>query len=337
MYENIKLNKSNFGQNSPIEFENPEIMSDFVIVDYKEYEPYTDKEWEALLEDKGIFQADNQRLYVSLQRGIPKDLRKDIWLYLANVRELIKENEKKGITYQWLLAQKCPDHHNIRKDITRTFPAHEFFIEEKKERLQHLENVLRAYAIFDPEVGYTQGMNFLVGTLIYYMHLERTEKDYYVIDRDFESDVFWILVHILQKKGWRNLYTDNTPKLMELLGKLEVRISTDLPKLYKLFQEHALIPACFSQCFLTLLFYNSPLRFAKRVLDMFLLVGEDIIFDLIIKMLSLCEDDILAKEEVVELYTFLRNDLVKFTFEKYEKEFANLVAEQNVIRIIEYE
>ena len=51
---------------------------------------------------------------------------------------------------------------------------------------------MHAYANFDREVGYTQGklvhlkvwahlnigMNFLVGTLIYYMHLERTEKGF---------------------------------------------------------------------------------------------------------------------------------------------------------------
>jgi len=70
---------------------------------------------------------------------------------------------------------------------------------------------------------------------------------------------------------------------------------------------------------------------------MFLLVGEEIIVDLIVKMLTLCEKDILAKTEIEELYPFLRNDLVRYTFEQYEDEFANLIAEQNVIRIIEYE
>jgi hypothetical protein len=341
MYEEVKLNKSNFGIQAANEQqshnESSDMMTDFVIVDYKEYEPYTREEWDVLLAEPELIQVDEKRLYVSLQRGIPKDLRKDIWLYLAGVDELKKENAKKGITYRWLLTQECKDQHNIEKDIPRTFPEHEFFKQERKDRLMHLENVLRAYAVFDPEVGYTQGMNFLVGTLIYYMHLEKREKEYFVIDREFEQDIFWILVHILQKKDWRSLYKDHTPKLIELLATLEERIKTELPKLYELFNEHALIPACFSQCFLTLLFYNSPFRFSKRVLDMFLFVGEEIILDLIVKMLTLCEKDILAKTEVEELYPFLRNELVKYTFEEYEDEFANLVAEQNVIRIIEYE
>jgi len=87
----------------------------------------------------------------------------------------------------------------------------------------------------------------------------------------------------MQKKNWRYVYMDNTPKLIELLQELERRIKKELPRLYKIFDElvkraicliincQGCIPACFSQCFLTLLFYNSPLNFSKRVLDMFLL------------------------------------------------------------------
>jgi len=62
--------------------------------------------------------------------------------------------------------------------------------------------------------------------------------DYYILDPDFESDVFWILVHVMQEKGWRDVYKDNTPKLVELLAKLEDGIKRDLPKLYQLFDEN---------------------------------------------------------------------------------------------------
>jgi len=316
--------------------ENKDPMSEFVVVDFKESEPYSMEEWRLLLSNSKDFQIEQPRLYSSLHQGVPRDLRKRIWLYLANVDKLKQENAKKGITYKSLLQMKCAESYRIHKDIPRTFPNHEFFMENRKDRLQHLENVLHAYANYDPEVGYTQGMNFLVGTLIYYMHLERTEKDYYILDPDFESDVFWILVHIMQEKGWRDVYKDNTPKLVELLARLEDGIKRDLPRLHQLFEENALIPACLSQYFLTLMFYNSPLRFAKRVLDMFLLVGEDIIIDLLLKMLSLCEEDILAKQNVEELYPFLRSKLVEFTLEKHENEFSNLVNEQVLTSITEY-
>jgi len=306
---------------------NLNIVSDFVVIEYNENETYTEEEWAMILSKKEFIQTEYSRLYASLHQGVPKDLRKRIWLYIANVDKVKEQNYKKGITYQDLIEQECAVTYRIEKDIPRTFPNHEFFMDHRKDRLQHLSNVLKAYAVFDPEVGYTQGMNFLVGTLIYYMHLERIEKDYYVLDQDFESDVFWVLVHIMYEKDWRSLYADNTPKLIVLLEKLETKIQKELPKLYDVFQEHALIPACFSQYFLTMMFYNSPLRFAKRVLDMFLIVGEELISDLIFKMLSLCENEILKKKDVEELYPFLRSQLVQFTLDKHQKEFSNLINE----------
>lgn len=299
--------------------------NDFEVIEFHENAAYTEEEWKMILSQSEFVPLELPRLCSSLLQGVPKDLRKRIWPFLANVEKLKKENLDKGITYESLLEKNCPHLYLIQKDIPRTFQSHKFFIHHRKERLQHLENVLKAYAVFDPEIGYTQGMNFLVGTLVYYLHLERTEKDYNVVDMDFESDVFWILVHIMYKKDWRNLYADNTPKLVELLDKLENRIKLELPQLYDLFQEYAVIPACFSQYYLTMMFYNSPLKFAKRVLEVFIVLGHEIISDLIFKMLTLCKEDILKKKEVEDLYPFLRSQLVQLTIEKYEKEFSNLV------------
>jgi|APCry1669190288_1035285.scaffolds.fasta_scaffold225270_1 Rab-GTPase-TBC domain len=52
-----------------------------------------------------------------------------------------------------------------------------------------LFNVLRAYFALDPEVGYTQGMNFIAGMLLMNLHNE--------------EDAFWCLVYImLPPKGF---------------------------------------------------------------------------------------------------------------------------------------
>ena len=39
-------------------------------------------------------------------------------------------------------------------------------------RLSALFNVLKAYSIYDPALGYCQGMNFVVGLLLLYMEQE---------------------------------------------------------------------------------------------------------------------------------------------------------------------
>lgn len=52
----------------------------------------------------------------------------------------------------------------IRKDLARTFPQLPLF--RHRVGLSTLYNVLRAFARFDPAVGYSQGLGFIVGILI---------------------------------------------------------------------------------------------------------------------------------------------------------------------------
>ncbi len=73
-------------------------------------------------------------------------------------------------------------------------------------------NILKAYTILDPEVGYTQGMNFIVGMLL--------------MNIPDEEDVFWCLVYIMFPakpingiKGchnWRQIFINLMPKVMYL-------------------------------------------------------------------------------------------------------------------------
>lgn len=89
-------------------------------------------------------------------------------------------------------------------------------------------------------------MNYLAGTLIHHMNPEKLsrgmldifvdennyhKKDYSIIDNELESDVFWIIVHIMKKKGWAQVYSDGTPGLMKMLNELERRIQKELPRL----------------------------------------------------------------------------------------------------------
>ncbi|PFH32084.1 hypothetical protein BESB_020250 [Besnoitia besnoiti] len=53
----------------------------------------------------------------------------------------------------------------IEMDVHRTFPSLPFF---KEEGQTVMRRVLQAYAVFDPEVGYVQGMNFVVGALLHH-------------------------------------------------------------------------------------------------------------------------------------------------------------------------
>lgn len=58
--------------------------------------------------------------------------------------------------------------------------------------VQSLTNILKAYAAFDPEVAYCQGMNFLAGVLLTYL--------------PSEADAYGALVLLMQQRGLRELY-----------------------------------------------------------------------------------------------------------------------------------
>lgn len=54
----------------------------------------------------------------------------------------------------------------ILRDINRTFPAHDFFKETGGLGQDSLYRISKAYAIHDEEVGYCQGLSFLVASLL---------------------------------------------------------------------------------------------------------------------------------------------------------------------------
>ena len=50
---------------------------------------------------------------------------------------------------------------DIIRDISRTFPSHVFFQQRHGPGQRSLYNVLKAYSVFDRNVGYVQVLNLL--------------------------------------------------------------------------------------------------------------------------------------------------------------------------------
>ena len=72
-----------------------------------------------------------------------------------------------------------------------------------EEERQSLTNLLEAYAVLDPEVGYCQGMNFVMALI-----LIATEYN--------EPESFAIFIRIMLMHNWREVYLPN------LLGMLNI-------------------------------------------------------------------------------------------------------------------
>jgi hypothetical protein len=104
--------------------------------------------------------------------------------------------------YQTLLEQSNAGasgyRSKIKKDCPRTFPTHPYFKNKNLHGQAALSRVLNAYSVQDPEIGYCQGMNFIVGVLL--MQLE-------------EESAFWALCHLMNACGLRWFFIPGLPRL----------------------------------------------------------------------------------------------------------------------------
>lgn len=73
-----------------------------------------------------------------------------------------------------LKAERVPIYDAIDRDIARCYPDHELFKDADSEGQIGLSNILRAYAQYNPAVGYCQGMGRVVGLFLMYMKEEVT-------------------------------------------------------------------------------------------------------------------------------------------------------------------
>ncbi|SPO39895.1 related to GYP5 - GTPase-activating protein (GAP) [Pseudozyma flocculosa] len=89
----------------------------------------------------------------AIQAGIPAALRGMMWQLMSSSKD-----EEMEIIYAYYLKQSSPHEKAIRRDLNRTFPEQDYFQDGKGIGQENLFNVVKAYSLYDPEVGYCQGM-----------------------------------------------------------------------------------------------------------------------------------------------------------------------------------
>lgn len=192
-----------------------------------------------------------------IRKGIPDCLRGLVWQLISGSRELLLMNP--GVYEQLVIYETSASELEIIRDISRTFPSHVFFQQRHGPGQRSLYNVLKAYSVYDREVGYVQGMGFLAGLLLLYMS---------------EEDAFWLLVALLKgavHAPMEGLYQAGLPLVQQYLFQFEQLVKDFLPKLGQHFSEEMINPSMYaSQWFITVLSYSFPFHFTLRIWDIFL-------------------------------------------------------------------
>ena len=298
-YNDEENNKeeNNIFLNSFVNIENDK--NTFIVYDDKE-EILSENEWEKIFKSKKNY-SDlpielKKKINNSLEKGIPEKLRFKIWKFLSQY-DLFKLNYDKNLYENYLEKENKEIDEIISKDINRTFIKNNLITEEIKKKLF---NVLKVYSIYDREIGYCQGTNFIVLTLLL------TIKN--------EIDSFWIFVVIMNGKNWRNLFENGTPKLMLLMNKFLDELKKEIHDIYVLLENNDLIkefPGIFALYFSNIFSYiNIPFQLTNRIYDLFWIYEEKAIIGTLINLFKLKKNFLLNFNNSDELNLYIRNHLL---------------------------
>ena len=125
----------------------------------------------------------------------------------------------------------------IANDVVRSF---QFAPTLSKDPLT---NILRAYAHFNPAVGYCQGMNYLFGTL-------------YIIYKDEEA-AFTCGVGLINRYQMSSIFYTQLPRLKVMFYQLDRMLARFLPQLQALFRRESISASHFSSPWFMTLFASS--------------------------------------------------------------------------------
>jgi hypothetical protein len=256
--------------------------------------------WNAICINYPNFQStvqnhfDKVKRYV--RRGIPDECRGIAWQYLTGSVEL-KQPERYASLLRHNLTEATA--RQIELDLPRTH-----FKKSSGEKLpppprDPMRRVLHAYAIYDPAVGYVQGMAFVVAVLIHYMS---------------EEDSFWMLVRLMDHYNYHNALIQDFPFVKLCLTQLRRVIRKFTPKLYHRLSptegDHKtsmLVPMeFFTAVFVALLSDSLPWELLVRVWDSFFFEEWKTIFRFVVALLQFHEERLLKIQDDSAFITAMR-------------------------------
>lgn len=224
---------------------------------------------------------------------VPAKMRTELWLSKLHSHTTAGAPTPES-AYQMFLEKFIDDSvlTEIERDIHRTFPGHLTLSSKAGQRA--MSNVLRAYAAFDPEVGYSQGMNFLSGMLLTYLS---------------PPQAFSTLVLVMQDRGLREYYKPNG--MVHLQARLWQLSKLIPPELELHLERNMVLPVLYaSSWFLTCFASEFPITFAARVMDVIITDSYHLpIMKVSMKILERCKDEILLMNGMEEIIDLIRKQV----------------------------
>jgi len=218
----------------------------------------------------------------------------------------------------------------IEHDLPRTFPTLGFF-HDGGPLQRGLERVLQAYACFRPDVGYVQGMSYLVAMLLLNMD---------------EIAAFKCLVNVVAQRGNLDFYRLKKEAIDNYVLCFDFFFDETLPLLYAHLRDAGVTSEMYLIDWILALFAKAlPLEVAARLWDCYLLEGEVFIIRAALGILRFYAAN-LAKmplEGIMSLLVHVPEDInaddlinaiaeIKLTNKRYMRVRDRIYSEANRIR-----
>eukprot|EP01069_Polyplicarium_translucidae_P010323 Polyplicarium_translucidae@DN3371_c1_g1_i1.p2 len=132
------------------------------------------------------------------------------------------------------------------------------------EILKRLRNVLEAFAMFRPDIGYVQGMAYVAAMLV--LHME-------------EFDAFVCLSHLMARNSLFSFYTFELPKIEVYFRAFDILLQEKCPRIAtKLREAHLNSDIFLVEWMFTLFTRCLPFDLVVRIWDQLLVVGDLVLF-----------------------------------------------------------
>ncbi|XP_034067493.1 TBC1 domain family member 1 isoform X1 [Gymnodraco acuticeps] len=267
--------------------------------------------WEKMLGTPGRakVKCDSDTIHAAVAQGVPRQHRGEIWKFLSEqylLRQTVPSRPPANHTpYKELLKQLTTQQHAILIDLGRTFPTHPYFQAQLGAGQLSLYNLLKAYSLLDPEVGYCQGLSFIAGVLL--LHLG-------------EEDAFYMLKFLMYDVGLRKQYRPDMIILQIQMYQLSRLLHDYHRDLYSHLEQQEIGPSLYATpWFLTAFASHFPLGFVARVFDMLFLQGSEVIFKVAMSLLGSHKPLILQHESLESIVDFIKTTLPNLGLVQMEK------------------
>lgn len=283
--------------------------------------------WKKLLftQESAIIRNDKKfksELNFFTTRGIPGEFRWRIWSNL-----IIKDKLYSEETYLGLQSVDEPILSTIKRDLDRSFPNEPYFDLGQFGEIgqKALERVLAKFAFKYPQVGYCQGMNFLVGFLL-------------LVSGGAEIEVFQMVECLFKQFSLQGFFEEGMEGLKKHIWITKKLINKYFPKVYSHLEQECIPDDLWLLKWLMTIFTMIlPSHVLVRIWDVFLFKGLKFLYRTVLGIISITQEELLSRDSG-EICTYLAEIRIRITSaDELFKSISNIKVNSSIIRKLDYQ